>query len=234
MKRGGVCVCGIALAALLLAKPAAAQVITVDKVMAIEKDGKLVFVNDGPVEIQQRAAAAVRSAVLRSATRAGRSDEIPSQQTLERMASEAAERHQVDPALVHALIRAESAWNPYAVSSKGARGLMQLMPAKAAELGVSDSFDPEQNLEGGVRHLRSLLVQYEGNLDLALAAYNAGSGAVSRFGGVPNYRETRDYVRKITDSYFAPGISRRPFVIESKRPVYAVLGADGKRIFTNE
>jgi len=234
MKRGGVCAFCVALAAFLLTQPAAAQVTTVDRVMAIEKDGKLVFVNDGPVEIKQRAVAAVRSAVLRSAARAGRKDDIPSQQTLERMASETAERHLVDPALVHAMIGAESAWNPYAVSSKGARGLMQLMPDKASELGIRDSFDPEQNLEGGVRHLRSLLIQYDGDLDLALAAYNAGSGAVSRAGGVPNYRETRDYVRKITDAYFSSGTTRRPYVVEAKRAVYAVVSPDGKRIFTNE
>jgi len=234
MKCGGISLFAAAMAFLVHAAPAGAQVRTVDRVMAIEKDGKLVFVNDGPVEIKQRAAGVVRSAVLRSAARAGRSDEIPSQQTLERMANETAERHLIDPALVHAMIGAESAWNPYAVSSKGARGLMQLMPDKASELGVSDSFDPEQNLEGGVRHLRTLLVQYDGDLDLALAAYNAGSGAVSRAGGVPNYRETRDYVRKITDAYFSSGTNRRPYVVEAKRSVYAVVSPDGKRIFTNE
>ncbi len=206
------------------------------RIMTVEKEGKLVFVYDGPVTLNtQRAAGASLAAVQRAALRAGRADaSIPSQETLQRMAGEAAERYRVDPALVHAIVEAESAWNPYAVSSKGARGLMQLMPEKAAELGVSDAFDPEQNLEGGVRHLRELLIQYDGNLDLALAAYNAGGGAVTRAGGVPNYPETRDYVRKITEAYFSPGRNRRPYIVESKRAVYAVTNSSGKRIFTNE
>jgi soluble lytic murein transglycosylase-like protein len=204
--------------------------------MAIEKEGKQVYVIDGPVVLNLRTTPAARAAVIRSAAaRVGRTaDNVPSQEVLQRMASEAAEKHRVDPALVHAVIDAESGWNPFAVSSKGARGLMQLMPEKAQELGVTDSFDAKQNLEGGVRHLRSLLEQYNGNLDFALAAYNAGGGAVKRAGGVPNYRETRNYVRKITDAYFSPGTNRRPFVMEQARAVYSVLDSSGKRIFTNE
>ncbi len=220
-----------------LAAPVDAQKpATTEQVMAIEKEGKQVFVYDGPVVLNLRTTPAVRATVLRnSAARVGRAaDHVPSQETLQRMAGETAEKHRVDPALVRAIIDAESGWNPYAVSSKGARGLMQLMPAKAQELGVSDSFDAQQNLDGGVRHLRTLLEQYNGNLDFALAAYNAGGGAVARAGGVPNYRETRDYVRKITDAYFSPGTNQRPFVMDSKRAVYSVLDNSGKRIFTNE
>jgi soluble lytic murein transglycosylase-like protein len=120
---------------------------------------------------------------------------------LEALALETARRHGVDPALVLAVVGVESAFRPDAVSRKGAQGLMQLMPGTAAALGVSDAFDPAQNLDGGVRHLRSLVGRYRGDLTKALAAYNAGEGAVARHRGVPPYRETRDYVRRVLARY---------------------------------
>jgi len=106
-------------------------------------------------------------------------------------------RHGMSPALVEAVIRVESAFNPQAVSRKGARGLMQLMPETANALGVQDSFDPRQNIDGGVRHLRRLIDRYPGDLQLALAAYNAGVGAVDSHGGIPPYPETQQYVRRV-------------------------------------
>jgi soluble lytic murein transglycosylase len=109
--------------------------------------------------------------------------------------------HQMDFALIKAVIKAESAFNPRAVSRKGAQGLMQLMPATAGALGVADAFDPAQNLDGGSRHLGQLLTVYDGDLTRALAAYNAGEGAVQRHGGVPPYRETRAYVKKVLQRY---------------------------------
>jgi soluble lytic murein transglycosylase-like protein len=118
---------------------------------------------------------------------------------LTRLAQEIARRHGADPNLVLAVIAVESGFQPDAVSPKGALGMMQLMPATAAELGVEDPLDPEQNLDGGVRHLQSLLKRYKGNHRLALAAYNAGVGAVQRYRGVPAYRETQDYVTKVLD-----------------------------------
>jgi len=116
---------------------------------------------------------------------------------LERIVEDQAAQHAVNPDLVRAVIQVESAWNPRSVSSKGALGLMQLMPATARELGVTDPFDPEQNIRGGVQYLKRLLERYDGNAELALAAYNAGPGAVDRYGRIPPYRETQDYVRKI-------------------------------------
>jgi soluble lytic murein transglycosylase-like protein len=113
----------------------------------------------------------------------------------------AALRHNVDPSLVRSVVKVESNFNPNAVSRKGAMGLMQLMPSTARSLNVSNPFDPQQNVDAGVRHLRSLLDSYGGNIPLSLAAYNAGAGAVARSAGVPHFRETQNYVRRITNLY---------------------------------
>jgi soluble lytic murein transglycosylase-like protein len=115
------------------------------------------------------------------------------------MIREAAERHSVSPALVEAIARVESGFNSRAVSNKGARGLMQVMPATGRRFGVrSDKlFDPEHNLNAGVAYLAWLSKRYSGNLEFIVAAYNAGEGAVDDYGGIPPYRETRDYVRRV-------------------------------------
>jgi hypothetical protein len=120
---------------------------------------------------------------------------------LEKMAEDTARRHGLEPSLVRAVAAVESGFRPAAVSPKGAQGLMQLMPSTARSLGVEDAFDPASNLDGGTRHLRTLLERYEGDLAKALAAYNAGEGAVARHGGVPPYRETKAYVKKVLQKY---------------------------------
>jgi hypothetical protein len=108
-----------------------------------------------------------------------------------------AKQHEVDPSIVKAIIMAESHYNPKAVSNKGARGLMQLMPVTARELGVKNSFDPVQNIDGGVKYFKMLMVRYKGNVKLALAAYNAGVGKVQAYNGIPPYKATRVYIKKV-------------------------------------
>jgi soluble lytic murein transglycosylase-like protein len=114
----------------------------------------------------------------------------------------AAARHNVDPNLVRAVVKVESNFNSNAVSRKGAMGLMQLMPSTARSLNVKNPFDPQQNVDAGVRHLKQLLENYGGDVNLTLAAYNAGSGAVARSSGIPRFAETQNYVRRITNLYY--------------------------------
>jgi soluble lytic murein transglycosylase-like protein len=113
----------------------------------------------------------------------------------------AAEFNAVEESLIRAIIHAESAYQPDARSPKGAQGLMQLMPATAADLNVSNPFDPAENIDGGARYLSQLLAQFKGDVDLAAAAYNAGPQAVNKFGGVPPYDETQEYVRRVKILY---------------------------------
>jgi soluble lytic murein transglycosylase-like protein len=122
---------------------------------------------------------------------------VPTRTDVMRMVGEVGAKHQIDPDLIASVVAAESAFNTRAVSRAGARGLMQLMPGTASQLGVGDSFRAEQNLAGGTEYLDSLLVHYHDNLTLALAAYNAGPGAVAKYGGIPPYSETRRYVARV-------------------------------------
>jgi soluble lytic murein transglycosylase-like protein len=117
--------------------------------------------------------------------------------------SSASGRYNVDADLIRAVIKTESDFNTNARSNKGAMGLMQLMPETARLHNVSNAFNPNENVDGGVRHLRMLLERYQGDLELSLAAYNAGAGAVEKHGGIPPYNETREYVRKVLRFYDA-------------------------------
>lgn len=141
----------------------------------------------------------------------------------------AADRHGVPHDLISAVIRVESGFNARAVSPKGARGLMQLMPQTASILGVRDSFDPKDNIDGGVRHLRGLLDVYGNNLPLVLAAYNAGEGAVNRHGGIPPYAETQAYVEKIM-TLIGGG---RTVASAGGSSTYQYVESDGAIVYTN-
>jgi soluble lytic murein transglycosylase-like protein len=147
---------------------------------------------------------------------------------------QAASRHGVDPNLVRALVKVESNFNPRAVSKKGAMGLMQLMPATARGLNVTNPFDPQQNVDAGVRHLKGLLDSFNGNVSLSLAAYNAGAGAVARHHGVPEFAETKNYVRQITNIYTAGGPVTSFQSIHRAAPIHAERDAAGMLRLSND
>ena len=152
-----------------------------------------------------------------------------SQQSVDAAIDAAAKRHNIDANLVRAMIQVESNFNPRAVSRKGAMGLMQLMPSTARQLNVKNPFDPNQNVDGGVRHLKLLLDNYGGDVQLTLAAYNAGAGAVARNRGVPPYAETRDYVKRITRLYGADASHT-----VRGTPIRTARDGDGHLVFSNE
>ncbi len=162
------------------------------------KKGSVVFSN-----IASRADARVVRATTSSS--GARQVNLQNFLTYAPLVEEICAQQQVDPKLVHAVIQVESDYNPSSLSRKGARGLMQLMPETAARYGLSDIWDPRQNIQAGVKHLKYLLELYKNDLPLALSAYNAGVNAVDQYEGIPPYRETRNYVRKVTSLYQGAG-----------------------------
>lgn len=198
----------------------------------LDDQGKRVFVNADPPATRRVTHSSIPGGQPLAAPRPTYS--LP-RDLLDRLVNEAADRHGLDPNLLHAVIGAESGGNPAAVSPKGALGLMQLVPATAARFGVGDVFDPAQNVEAGAHYLRELLDRFNGSLPKALAAYNAGEGAVERSGGVPNYPETRSYVRKVQTTYFQSGSAHLSAddTIRSSR-IRRTVDENGRIVFTNE
>ncbi len=215
---------GLALALLLTVAPAVAD----DLYAVPSRDGALVLTNVPPAGGRGRALHSTGAERERVPATARRPAPAPRVRPYDEVVRRVAGRFGVDHDLVHAVISVESAYDPRAVSPKGAVGLMQLMPATAAELGVHDLTDPHDNIVGGVRHLRRLLAYYKGDLTRALAAYNAGVGAVDRHGGVPPYRETRDYVRRVQSRYQGSGLSGGA----QGDPIYTYVDARGTVVFT--
>jgi len=216
MTRFGLIAC-VVTAAVVTAAPAGAQVYKLS-----EKDGTVHFTN-APTDPRYRGLPGYASGTAAGYLRLARTDTA-------RYGSEikdASARYGVPEKLVHAVIRVESAFNPHAVSVKGAQGLMQLMPETASMLGVRNSFDPQQNIDGGVRHLRGLIDRFGNDLPLALAAYNAGEKAVMNYRGIPPFPETRDYVTRVLQIYDG-GVAASPSSV-----VYRTIGEDGSIVYTN-
>jgi soluble lytic murein transglycosylase len=133
------------------------------------------------------------------------------------------EKYNIEPSLLKAVIEVESNWNSQAVSRKGAQGLMQLMPSTAKNLKVRNPFNPEENIEGGAKYLKSLLDKYSGDLSLALAAYNAGPGKIDKYGGVPPIAETKEYVKRVLGLYHG----------DKSTPIYKIKIRNGTVLYTN-
>ena len=158
---------------------------------------------------QGQSAVPLAAAAPASAPEITASGVLPVKDPIKNLIASAASRHQIDPDFLASVVEAESGFNPTALSPKGARGLMQLMPQTAAGLGVENVLDPAANLEGGTKYLRQLLDQYDGDTVKALAAYSAGPQRVEQYGGIPPYRETRAYVARITDGYNRKKLQQR-------------------------
>jgi soluble lytic murein transglycosylase-like protein len=222
----------VAIAALLATpRPTVAQIASMT-----DESGRRFFVNaDTPVRLApSKSHSSIYMPERSSFLGANRPAVSIDRDGVEKLVREAADRHQVDPALVRAVIETESNWNPSAVSRKGALGLMQLIPTTAQRFGANDAFSPKQNVDAGVSYLKTLLERYNGNLDLALAAYNAGEGAVDRAHGVPAYRETRNYVQRVQEAYYRPGSGRLGSAYTRANAIRRVVEPSGRVVFTNE
>jgi soluble lytic murein transglycosylase-like protein len=219
------------LCASVFAQRASAQIMT-----EVDDSGRRFFVNAEPPQKPSLIASKSHNLYMSSgwSFSGSRSNTEMSRDGVEKIVRDAADKQNVDPALVRAVIETESNWNPKAYSRKGAGGLMQLIPTTAQKYGANDLFDPQQNVNAGVKHLKWLLERYNGNLELALAAYNAGEGAVDRVHGIPAYRETRSYVQKVQDAYFRPGSGRLADAYVNRHAIHKDVTPEGRIIFTNE
>lgn len=215
------------------ARPSSAQITKVT-----EDTGRRLFVNAEPPKSAKLTATRPRTTIYLPAESSFTGHSRPAvsidRDGVEKLVRETANRHNMDPALVRAVIETESNWNPVAVSNRGAAGLMQLIPTTAQRFGANDVFNPKQNVDAGVHYLKTLLERYNGNLDLALAAYNAGEGAVDRAHGVPAFRETRNYVQKVQNAYFRPGSGRLGDAWFNPRAIHKDVDPSGRVVFTND
>ena len=170
--------------------------------------------NAQPSEPQPQSAAPARTALAPQS-------QVPvvDRESLNLMVNGAGQRHQIDPDFINSVIRAESGFNNRAVSKKGAQGLMQLMPGTASQLGVSNAFDPNANVDGGTKYLRELLEKYNYDVPKALAAYNAGPGRVDRYRGVPPYSETQAYVARIIRDYNRKKLAENPSLAHKTKAI---------------
>ena len=209
--------CGVLLAVFL---PGSSQLLAYQIAALTEQNGQTVYVNANPASAPT------------SQTEPGQLLSSPTEfnSIIQRVSS----RYKVDPKLIHAMIRVESDYDPQAVSSKGAMGLMQLIPSTARRFGVQNPFDPSQNIRGGVSYLKYLLHLFGGNVPLSLAAYNAGEETVIRSGGIPAIPETEHYVRAITHLYHSKNASLMQATATNKLPpIVRYVDAQGVIHFTN-
>src|ERR1700687_901070 len=238
MKKRTAITAGLLPATLVLCATVLAQGASGQIAKGVDDGGRPFFINAEPPVSAKLSASKPRTSIFLPAESSfsgrGRPAVDFGRDGSEKLVREAADRHRVDPALIRAVIQTESNWNPAAYSNKGAGGLMQLIPTTARRFGVNDVFNPQQNIDGGVHYLKTLLDRYNGNLDMALAAYNAGEGAVDRAHGIPAFRETRNYVQKVQDAYFRPGSARLGDLWTNPRAIHKNVEASGRIIFTNE
>ncbi len=228
------CLAAAAACSLLALFPSTAQA----QIYAWRDASGTLVLSDRPKDPSAKTYAVARSAAVRVTRPAGRRHSSAYDDVI----LEHAAAQGVEPELVRAVIQAESAFNPRARSNKGAMGLMQLMPATAAAYGVLDPYDPADNIRGGVAYLKSLLTRYDDRVELALAAYNAGPGAVERYGGtVPPYRETMDYVDRIQGTMGRGADAPAPFrlyrsvqIVDGHEVVkYSNVASPGAEVVTN-
>jgi soluble lytic murein transglycosylase-like protein len=212
---------GIRALAWLVLALSTALVAAGDVRIVVRASGRKVILNESSVQRSRRL-----SAKLAALPDAG----------LEPMIARHSDAQNLDPKLVRALIQAESGYNARAVSNKGAIGLMQLMPDTASELKVRNPYDPDQNIRGGTLYLRQMIDHFAGKVELAIAAYNAGPGAVEKHGGIPPFAETRDYVRRVLALWrgadFALPTASAILLQGSHRKPYLVRGANNRLVLT--
>ena len=184
--------------------------LTLRRLSSIENSINRVFGNENDVSVENNAAAKEFKSILDEKMAQDKPENSiekisfkNSRENIENLIEKYAQKNNLDPDFIKAVVKQESGFNPDAKSKCGAMGLMQLMPQTAKGLGVVDAFDPEQNIEGGVKYLKSMLNRFNNDPKLALAAYNAGPAAVQKYGDIPPYKETQNYVKNILASYEA-------------------------------